>query len=148
DAADGVVRDAAAGVGERPVFRPPRGDVFRRRSADARPGGGVRGAQGLVAGRGGALAGAEPGIRSGVRRGREGRASAPAPTLVVARSPDRATTPDRRSPTPRETFGRSLWHGQETVPQRGHRPAVGTLESRVPEGADTAEYLHGQQALQ
>jgi hypothetical protein len=44
---------------------------------------------------------------------------------VVARSPDRDTQPDQRSPaTPgagadsRETCGRSRWHGQETVPQR------------------------------
>src|SRR5205823_6058959 len=36
---------------------------------------------------------------------------------VVARSPDRATSPDRRSPCPckrRETFGRAVWHGRET----------------------------------
>src|SRR5437762_11779914 len=36
---------------------------------------------------------------------------------VVARSPDRATLADRRSPALLETFGRGPWHGQETVPQ-------------------------------
>src|SRR5262249_41591869 len=47
---------------------------------------------------------------------------------VVARSPDRATRADRRSPrtraTPegfRETFRRRTWHGQATVPQRPRR---------------------------
>jgi len=43
-------------------------------------------------------------------------------TLVVARSPDRATPSDRRSPreagSPEETFGQAPRHGQETVPQR------------------------------
>src|SRR5262249_12133523 len=51
---------------------------------------------------------------------------------VVARSPDRATEADRRSPRTRrtphgslETFGRAGGHGQETVPQRRHgREAV------------------------
>src|SRR5216683_226489 len=53
-------------------------------------------------------------------------------TLVVARSPDRATCPDRRSPVRRgETFGQSPWHGQETVPQQAttsfSRPVVEEL---------------------
>jgi hypothetical protein len=46
-------------------------------------------------------------------------------THVVARSPDRATRTDRRSPETREaleglveTFGQVQWHGRETVPQR------------------------------
>src|SRR5437764_1259772 len=44
--------------------------------------------------------------------------------LVVARSPDRATGPDRRSPSAPsarvfgETCGRRKWHGRETVPQQ------------------------------
>src|SRR5215213_3623947 len=41
---------------------------------------------------------------------------------VVARSPDRATSLDRRSPCPckaMETFGRAVRRGQEAVPQRG-----------------------------
>src|SRR5262249_8728400 len=39
---------------------------------------------------------------------------------VVARSPDRVTRPDRRplSVPGVETFGRAVWHGRETVPQR------------------------------
>ena len=45
---------------------------------------------------------------------------------VVARSPDRATAPDRRSPQSSgkavETFGRGEWHGRETVPQQGGPP--------------------------
>jgi cytochrome c oxidase assembly factor CtaG len=52
-------------------------------------------------------------------------------TRVVARSPDRATVADRRSPqTPpalhglEETFGQSGWHGPETVPQRRGRIAL------------------------
>src|ERR1019366_10395994 len=40
---------------------------------------------------------------------------------VVARSPDRVTGSDRRSPTLRETFGHAKWHGQETVPQHADR---------------------------
>src|SRR5262249_20612019 len=50
-------------------------------------------------------------------------------SLVVARSPDRATGLDRRSPLrnlsrgKEETFGRRQWHGQETVPQQGWSPA-------------------------
>jgi dolichol-phosphate mannosyltransferase len=45
------------------------------------------------------------------------------PPPVVARSPDRATDSDRRSPVGvgAETFGRLRWHGRETVPQRGGR---------------------------
>src|SRR5262245_17394190 len=37
---------------------------------------------------------------------------------VVARSADRATSADRRSPAfgPEETSGRGRWHGQQTVP--------------------------------
>src|SRR5215216_2871615 len=41
---------------------------------------------------------------------------------VVARSPDRVTRHDRRSPDPctgKESFGRQSWQGQETVPQPG-----------------------------
>src|SRR5262249_43306407 len=43
-------------------------------------------------------------------------------TLVVVRSPDRTTLPDRRSPgvSKEETFGRRRWPGQETRPQLGH----------------------------
>jgi hypothetical protein len=37
---------------------------------------------------------------------------------VVARSPDRATSPDRRSPAVLETFGQPAWPGQETGPQQ------------------------------
>src|ERR1019366_2553136 len=37
---------------------------------------------------------------------------------VVARSPDRATLHDRRSPENPETCGPVRWHGQETVSQR------------------------------
>jgi hypothetical protein len=51
---------------------------------------------------------------------------------VVARSPDRATAADRRSPASRwsldefvETFGQAPWHGQETVPQQGARLVIG-----------------------
>src|SRR5579859_3046093 len=44
---------------------------------------------------------------------------------VAARSPDRATPPDGRSPSAscrrRETFGPSPWPGQETGPQQGGR---------------------------
>jgi hydrogenase expression/formation protein HypE len=54
---------------------------------------------------------------------------------VVARSPDRAARPDRRSPSSserysppseEETFGRGGWHGQETVPQQRVRLAFTT----------------------
>jgi hypothetical protein len=42
------------------------------------------------------------------------------PETVVARSPDRATGPDRRSPDfEAETCGRRPWSGQETRPQQG-----------------------------
>jgi cytochrome c oxidase assembly factor CtaG/polyferredoxin len=44
---------------------------------------------------------------------------------VVARSPDRATVADRRSPHGLgETFGHGGWHGPETVPQRRGRIAL------------------------
>jgi len=46
---------------------------------------------------------------------------------VVARSPDRATPADRRSPRPAfpETFGRGAWPGQETGSQREANPFKG-----------------------
>ncbi len=40
------------------------------------------------------------------------------PEAVVARSPDRATTPTGGLPLLLETCGQKQWHGQETVPQR------------------------------
>src|SRR5581483_907219 len=43
---------------------------------------------------------------------------------VVARSPDRATGPDRRSPERPGDQRSSPWHGQETAPQRGAPWAV------------------------
>jgi hypothetical protein len=49
---------------------------------------------------------------------------------VVARSPDRATAADRRSPKKRrglhpsrETCGQATWPGRATVPQRGMQSA-------------------------
>src|SRR5260370_1643669 len=48
-----------------------------------------------------------------------------AATAVVARSPDRATLPDRRSPRSQETFGQPPWPGREALPQlgEGRRPS-------------------------
>src|SRR5205807_1168215 len=66
DPPDGELRDVAGGVGERAVLRAPRGALFRRGHADARPGGELRFAQEDAAARGRALAGAEPGIRPGL----------------------------------------------------------------------------------
>jgi alpha/beta superfamily hydrolase len=55
---------------------------------------------------------------------------------AVARSPDRATGPDRRSPeasgageASSETCGRPGWHGQETVPQRAGYSVLATRYS-------------------
>ena len=65
---------------------------------------------------------------------------------VVARSPDRATLLDRRSPATCganegrvETFGRMQWHGQETVPQHG--AADGSATPAKPRAALSALFL-------
>ncbi len=60
--ADGELRHDAGRVGQRPVFRPSRGEVFRGGPDHARTGGELRGPQGPQPGRGGALAGPEPGL--------------------------------------------------------------------------------------
>ena len=60
--ADRELCDDAGGVGERPVLRPPGGDVFRRGPGDARSGGGLRPAEENAADGSGALAGAEFGV--------------------------------------------------------------------------------------
>ena len=60
--ADRELRDVAGGVGERPVLRPSRGPLLRRRPDHARPGRGLRPPQGHAARGGRALAGAEPGV--------------------------------------------------------------------------------------
>ena len=60
-------------VGLRPLFQPSRQPLFRRRQDRARPGRGLRAAQGLDARRGRALAGADPQLRSAGRGAHRGR---------------------------------------------------------------------------
>jgi glycosyltransferase involved in cell wall biosynthesis len=58
---------------------------------------------------------------------------------VVARSPDRATGSDRRSPRSLGDLRSGRWHGQETLPQRGfpcHSPRVAVVSFRY--GTDFA----------
>ena len=62
--ADGELRDAARGVGQRALLRPPAGAVLRGRACRARPGAGLRAAQGRGRRRGRALAAPEPGVRA------------------------------------------------------------------------------------
>ena len=62
--ADRELRDDARGGGQRPLLRPSRVEVLRRRPPRARPGGGLCSAQGDRRGGGGALAAAEPRVRT------------------------------------------------------------------------------------
>ena len=72
-----IVRAVAGVIGGRALFQPPRCALFRRRQDRARPGRGLRGAQGLAGGRGRTLAGAHPQLRS--RRHRAGELMVPPP---------------------------------------------------------------------
>src|SRR5439155_5163615 len=64
----GELRDAARGERQRPLLRPPRGAVLLDRPDRPRSGRGLRPAEGLRAGRGGALAASESRVRAGAQR--------------------------------------------------------------------------------
>src|SRR5690606_21340846 len=67
---DGGLLDDARGVGERVVLRASRVALLRDRPPRARPGGGLRRAEGMEPRGSRAVARAEPRVRAGTRRGR------------------------------------------------------------------------------
>jgi 5-methyltetrahydrofolate--homocysteine methyltransferase len=81
DPPDGELRHDAGQLGQRPVLRPPRQQVLRRRPHRPRPGRGLPPPQGHGAGRDRALAAPQPGVRS--RRGRRRRDLRPSPGASV-----------------------------------------------------------------
>ena len=87
-----VLRDVAARVGVRALLRPPGGALLRRRPGRARPGRGLRPAQGDGARRGRALAGADPRLPAG-RGGDGGLGRTPSPR----RDRQRGRDADKRS---------------------------------------------------
>ena len=66
DRPDRVLRDVARRLGQRPLLRPSRGPLLRRRPDHPRPGRELRGPQGDARQRGRALAGPQPRLRSAI----------------------------------------------------------------------------------